>query len=114
MKCHMLGWVTSAFKNSQATIHQTSIPFQSERLITLCATDPTFTTLPASMVASASLASAVQQDYESGQPPTSGPSVRIKEIFNKIREFTRVEMVRKDVLLLQFRSVVKFSHTNLS
>ena len=48
------------------------------------------------MVASASLASAVQQDYESGQPPTSGPSVRIKEIFNKIREFTRVEMVRKE------------------
>ena len=68
--------------------------FQSERLITLCATDATFTTLPASMVASASLASAVQQDYESGQPPTAGPSVRIKEIFNKIREFPRVEMVR--------------------
>ena len=73
--------------------------FQSERLITLCATDPTFTTLPASMVASASLASAVQQDYESGQPPTSGPSVRIKDIFNKIREFTRVEMVSRDGLL---------------
>ena len=69
--------------------------FQSERLITLCATDATFTTLPASMVASASLASAVQQDYESGHPPTAGPSVRIKEIFNKIREFTRVEMVRQ-------------------
>ena len=75
--------------------HGKNNSFQSERLITLCATGPTFTTLPASMVASASLASAVQQDYESGQPPTSGPSVRINEIFNKIREFTRVEMVRR-------------------
>ena len=80
--------------------------FQSERLITLCATDATFTTLPASMVASASLASAVQQDYESGQPPTAGPSVRIKEIFNKIREFTRVEMVRDRGFTCLGRSVV--------
>ena len=71
-----------------------SLRHQSERLITLCATDDTFMTLPPSMVASASIASAVQQDYESGHM-----GLDVKEIVHKIQEVAKLEMVRSVSLL---------------
>ena len=70
-----------------------SLRKHTERLITLCATDPSFNHVPASMVASASLASAVQQDYESN-PPTSGPTVQLNQIVGRIQGFTKIEKVR--------------------
>ena len=54
--------------------------------------------LPASWLASASLASAVQQDFESGHPPTAEVSVSLKEIVSEIRKVTRVEMVRNFIV----------------
>ena len=70
--------------------HLYSLRRQTERLITLCATESSFLGQPPSRVASASLASAVQQDFES-HPPTS---VNINDVLEKLQSCTRIEMVR--------------------
>ena len=66
-----------------------SLRQQTEKLITLCATDPNFLTQPPSRVASASLASAVQQDHVS-QPITS---LSLQSVFQKLQKYTQIELV---------------------
>ena len=85
-----------------------SLRHHSERLITLCATDDSFMSLPPSMVASASIASAVQQDYESGHM-----GLDVKEIVHKIQEVAKIEMVSCRVycfFLCHWKIVLAFLH----
>ena len=72
--------------------HLESLRRHTERLVTLCATDAAFLALPPSVVASAALASALQQDFES-QPPTAAGG-GMAEVFETLRRLTRIEMVR--------------------
>ena len=62
---------------------------RSERLITLCATDPAFLALPPSAVASASLASVVQREMAAEGEEGEG----LREVQNRLQAFTKVEMV---------------------
>ncbi len=85
---HLLDAVTKRTEADDCTSRQLkSLRRQTERLVTLCATDPHFLSLPPSMVASASLASAVQLDFE------SQPTANLNHIFEKLRTVARIEMV---------------------
>ena len=71
---------------------------QTERLITLCATDPAFLALPPSAVASASLASVVQKELvmaqeEEGDRRGGEEVVNLQEVQNRLQAYTNIEMV---------------------
>lgn len=74
----------------QDPAHFESLRRQSERLITLCNTDPQFMSVPPSIVASAALTSAMQQDFES-QPPM-GPLVNLNDLVDRLRRYTNIEL----------------------
>lgn len=71
-----------------------SLRRHTEHLVSLCATETAFLSGPAptppSLVASAALASAIQQDWES-QPPEAGG---MADIFERLGKLARIEMVR--------------------
>ncbi len=72
--------------------HLDSLRRHTERLVSLCATDAAFVEMPPSVVASAAVASALQQDFES-QPPAG--TAGLADIFERLRRLTRIEMVSK-------------------
>lgn len=75
---------------NMAQVDLDSLRRQTERLMTLCATEPDFLSLAPSTLASASLASAAQHDLCS----RSAENVAlVDDIFLKIHAFTKVEMV---------------------
>jgi hypothetical protein len=77
---------------STLKLHLDSLRRSSERLITLCATEAAFVHMQPSKVVSASLTSAVQQDFES--QPLAGPNISLKHILGQIQAHTGIETVR--------------------
>lgn len=72
--------------------NEKALKSSTEKLIAMCAAESQFMELPPSLIASASLASAVQQDFESN-PPCS--DLNLNEIVRKLQRVTKTEMVRE-------------------
>ncbi len=87
--------------------HLDSLRRHTEHLVSLCATDSSFLLAPTppSVVASAALASALQQDFDS-QPPDG--EACLGDIFARIRKLARIEMVRR-----RTRQALAQAHTML-
>ena len=59
----------------------------TEKLVTLCATDETFMSMPPSLVAASALVTAIEQD------PTVTNNFNLNQIVNNIRDLTKLEIV---------------------
>ena len=79
--------LTTLMTNSS---NEKALKSSTEKLIAMCAAESAFMELPPSLIASASLASAVQQDFESN-PPCS--DLNLNEIVRKLQRVTKTEMV---------------------
>ena len=66
---------------------ETKVRRNTEKLVTLCATDETFMTMPPSLVAASALVTAIEQDT------TVTNNFNLNQIVTNIRDLTKLEIV---------------------
>ena len=81
-----LGQTNNSSINSSSQL-ESKVRRNTEKLVTLCATDETFMSMPPSLVAASALVTAIEQD------PTVTNNFNLNQIVNNIRDLTKLEIV---------------------
>ena len=78
---------TSLGQTNNSSQLESKVRRNTEKLVTLCATDETFMSMPPSLVAASALVTAIEQD------PTVTNNFNLNQIVNNIRDLTKLEIV---------------------
>ena len=93
-----LDYMINSLDQSSAILAEmeTQVRRNTEKLVTLCATDETFMSMPPSLVAASALLTAIEQDQSLSN------KVNLNQIIGCIRKHTNLELVSNIYLRVQF------------